>query len=376
MDALTTFVLRHRRLVAVCWLVALAAGGFASAILSKHLSQSFEIPGTPSDAADRAIVATYHSGGSEDPLVAVVRLPAGLTARQPAVTAGLRAGLAASSAVGARGGRRSLVVSFASTGSAGFVSADGRTTFGLLFSPTNGNPAQDPDVSQAQVQQTIAAHLPPGSQVAVTGIGPLTTAGGSGSGPGVLDEILIGAVGALAVLTFVFAAFVAVVPLIIAAVSVNTAFLTILGLTYLTSINLVVQFLVGLIGLGVAIDYSLLLITRWREARGRGLGNEEAIRVAMATAGRAIVFSGVTVALGLVALIALPVAFVGAGILLDATVVRSLLVPALVSLFGQWNWWLPRWAAAVLRTSPSPLPRPSPHPAVAEPAMPEGLHPS
>jgi uncharacterized membrane protein YdfJ with MMPL/SSD domain len=70
------------------------------------------------------------------------------------------------------------------------------------------------------------------------------------------------------VLTFVFAAFVAVVPLIIAAVSVNTAFLTILGLTYLTSINFVVQFLVGLIGLGVAIDYSLLLITRWREARG------------------------------------------------------------------------------------------------------------
>ncbi|HEV2244335.1 MAG TPA: hypothetical protein VGR98_25055, partial [Streptosporangiaceae bacterium] len=117
MDALTTFVLRHRRLVAACWLVALAAGGFASAILSKHLSQSFEIPGTPSDAADRAIVATYHSGGSEDPLVPVVRLPAGLSARQPAVTAGLRAGFAASSAVGARAGLASLVVSFASTGS-------------------------------------------------------------------------------------------------------------------------------------------------------------------------------------------------------------------------------------------------------------------
>jgi putative drug exporter of the RND superfamily len=40
---------------------------------------------------------------------------------------------------------------------------------------------------------------------------------------------------------------------------------------------------------------------------------------------------------------------VGAGILLDATVVRSLLVPALVSLFGDWNWWLPRWAARILR---------------------------
>ena len=67
---------------------------------------------------------------------------------------------------------RSLVASFASTGSEGFVSADGRTTFGLLFTPTNGSPAQDPSVSPTQVQRAIAAHLPPGSQVAVTGIGP------------------------------------------------------------------------------------------------------------------------------------------------------------------------------------------------------------
>jgi len=311
-DALTSFVLRHRRLVAVAWLVALAAGGIASSVLSKHLSQSFEIPGTPSDTAARAIIGLYRSGGSEDPLVPVIRLLPGRSARQPAVAADLGAGFAAAARVGPGGSR---VASFASTGSGAFVSADGRTTFGLMFTPTNGNPAQDPSVPPGQVQRALAAHLPPGSQVAVTGIGPLTAAGGSRSGPGVLDEILLGGLGALAVLAFVFASFVAAVPLVIAAVSVNTAFLAILGLTYLTSINFVVQFLVGLIGLGVAIDYSLLLITRWREAARSGLGNEAAIRVAMATAGRAIVFSGVTVALGLVALIALPVAFVrGIGI--------------------------------------------------------------
>jgi RND superfamily putative drug exporter len=42
----------------------------------------------------------------------------------------------------------------------------------------------------------------------------------------------------------------------------------------------------------------------------------------------------------------------GVGILLDATVVRALLVPALVSLFGRWNWWLPRPVARVLRVAP------------------------
>jgi RND superfamily putative drug exporter len=42
-----------------------------------------------------------------------------------------------------------------------------------------------------------------------------------------------------------------------------------------------------------------------------------------------------------------------AGILLDATVIRALLVPALVSLFGKWNWWMPSWSARLLRVQPS-----------------------
>jgi RND superfamily putative drug exporter len=46
----------------------------------------------------------------------------------------------------------------------------------------------------------------------------------------------------------------------------------------------------------------------------------------------------------------------GFGILLDATVVRALLVPAMVSLFGRYNWWLPEWLAKPLRVPASPLP--------------------
>jgi RND superfamily putative drug exporter len=55
----------------------------------------------------------------------------------------------------------------------------------------------------------------------------------------------------------------------------------------------------------------------------------------------------------------------GGGILVDATVIRCLLVPALVSLFGAYNWWLPAWAARLLRVEPSPL-----HPSA--PARPRG----
>ena len=59
-------------------------------------------------------------------------------------------------------------------------------------------------------------------------------------------------------------------PLLIAAVSILTTFLIVLVLTYVTDVSFIVQFLVALIGLGVAIDYSLLVVTRWREERAHG----------------------------------------------------------------------------------------------------------
>ena len=340
MGRFTELVVRRRRLVALIWLVALLLGGFASSVLSSHLSQSFEIPGTPSYVADSAITARY---GSTDALVPVIRLPAGTAASQPRVRADLRAGFAAVANLG-HGPVPGRVVSYATAGDAGFVSSDGRTTFGLYFAPT-ANPQQVTTVPLAAIRATLLRYLPPGSRVQVTGIAPLTNAGGSSTGPSVLDEILIGALGALAILAFVFASLLAVVPLLIAAASVTTAFLAILGLTYLMDVNFVVQFLVGLIGLGVAIDYSLLLITRWREEVAHGSDNETAIRAAMSTAGRAIIFSGVTVALGLLALIALPIPFIrsigigGMLIPLISVAVTLTLVPAILAGIGPTLEW-------------------------------------
>ncbi len=346
MGRLTQFVLRHRRLIGLVWLLAVLVGGYASSVLSSHLSMSFEIPGTRSDVADSAIIARYASGGSNTPLVPVIVLPAGRTAQQPQTRVALLAAFSSASRAGLPTGLGpSRVVSFASTGSSGFVSADGRTTFGLIFTPATNTRVPGPVVQPAAVAAAMVHYLPAGSQVRVTGVGPLTTAGGSASGPGVLDEILLGALGALAVLAFVFASLLAVVPLLIAAASVTTAFLAILGLTYLINVNFVVQFLVGLIGLGVAIDYSLLLITRWREELAHGLDNEAAIGRAMDTAGRAIVFSGVTVALGLLALIALPIPFIrsiglgGMLIPLISVAVTLTLVPSVLAGIGPRLEW-------------------------------------
>jgi putative drug exporter of the RND superfamily len=124
-----------------------------------------------------------------------------------------------------------------------------------------------------------------------------------------LIETLIGGLGALVVLTLVFGSPLAIVPLLMAIPSILISFLLVGGLQHLTDISFLVEYLVALIGLGVAIDYSLLVVTRWREERERGLDNEAAILAAGATAGHAVVLSGVTVAVGLLSLCVLPVPF-------------------------------------------------------------------
>ena len=142
------------------------------------------------------------------------------------------------------------------------------------------------------------------------------------------------------VLTFVFASFLAVVPLVMAIVSILTTFLLLLGLTELTAVSPIVQFLIALIGLGVAIDYSLIVVSRWREERSHGRSGDEAVQRAMETAGRAVVFSGITVAIGLLALVALPLPFLrsmgygGMLIPLVSTLVAITLLPVVLAKLG------------------------------------------
>ena len=180
-------------------------------------------------------------------------------------------------------------------------------------------------------------------------------------------EAIIGGLGALVVLLFVFASLLAVVPILMAIVSIMTTFVLLLGLTELTAVSPIVQFLIALIGLGVAIDYALLVVSRWREERAHGHSGDEAVQRAMETAGRAVVFSGITVAIGLLALIALPLPFLrsmgygGMLIPLVSTLVAITLLPVVLATVGpRLDWphrrtddkasraWT-RWAAAVSR---------------------------
>jgi RND superfamily putative drug exporter len=320
-------LLGHRRMVGIFWVIVAVVGIVLVGPISGRLTSSAALPGLPSYQAGLAILQTYGNGGDNTPIVAVVTLPATERVDSPAGRAALGATFAG------LGSQRSLrVVSYPAVNDPRLISLDGHAALGLVFAgnspPTSG-----------QLATWLKSSAPSGVTVAATSINDLQNAPGGG-GQGVLGELMIGAVGALVVLALVFGSFLAVIPLIVAAVSILGTFLLLGGLTTITGVSQLVEYLVALIGLGVAIDYSLLVVTRWREERDRGRSNDEAVIVAMNTAGRSVIFSGVTVAVGLFALIVVPFAFVRSlgygGLLIPlVTVIAALtLLPVLLSSWG------------------------------------------
>ena len=115
---------------------------------------------------------------------------------------------------------------------------------------------------------------------------------------------------------------------------------------------------------GLSMDYEVFMISRIREAYDETGNTRQAVSLGLARTGKLVTSAALVLCMAFFVLSLSPGVDVkqfgiglAAGIIFDATVIRGLLVPALVSLLGRWNWWLPAWAARPLRTQPSaPVP--------------------
>jgi len=302
MPSLTRFVLRHKALVALFWLAVAVAGALTIGGTTHRMTNNFSMPGQ-AFKVDNQIVRTYGNGGSQDPFVPVLTAPAGQRITDPAVAA--RTGRIFAAAAAAL--PHSRIADYATTHDRAFITRDGRSTFALIYTPPVtgfGGPNLGPVITHA-----LDHAAPAGWKAGVTGTQLLANgkSASSSKGTGIVAEAMIGALGALAILAFVYASFLALLPLLIGGISVMATFLVVGGLTEITGISQIVEFLIALIGLGVAIDYSLLVVSRWREERAAGRDNADAVVESMNHAGRAVVFSGLTVAIGLLSMIVLPV---------------------------------------------------------------------
>jgi RND superfamily putative drug exporter len=122
---------------------------------------------------------------------------------------------------------------------------------------------------------------------------------------------------------------------------------------------------------GLSMDYEVFLVSRMREEWDKTKDNEHAVSLGLAKTGRIVTAAGLIMFaafMGFVAGSIVGLQQFGFGlaiaILLDVTIVRALLVPSMMKLFGRWNWWLPPSVAKVFRVEPSPL-EPSSRPAMS-----------
>lgn len=341
MENLSRFVLSRKRLVGVLTAVLLLAGGAAIALLLPSVSERNAYPGLPAYEANQRITSTYGTGGYERPFVPVITLPEGTMVGSPGVRPALAEAFSAAAA--ATGGR---VVSFADSGDPVFVGDGGRTTFGLVFGPPveqgglPGSALGEGTDLDAVLATAMRPALPPGAGLHVTGLDALAT-GVDAGGLNVPVKLLVTIAAAVALLAWVFRSSLALVPLLTAFVAVPVSFLGLLAASAFIEVHETTLIMLPLFGIGIAVDYALVLVTRWREERARGVAGDAAVHRAMATAGHAIAFSGGVVAIGLFTMVVLPIPLlrslgVGGTLVTGASALVALtLLPLLLSAAGR-----------------------------------------
>ncbi|HEY7693490.1 MAG TPA: MMPL family transporter [Gaiellaceae bacterium] len=330
-ERLAHFVTRHRWPVIAVWIVLTLFGGFAAGKVSKRWYQSFSIPGKSAYETSQKTLKTFGTG-VRPPNVVVFHTSGDVTK-----TAGIVAAMhrAAAAMPGAR------TSSWFTTHDPAYVSQDRHTTFLEVYPP--GSPKFDTKSRATEMRAAAARGLPAGTTVEVTGHDPLEEASthGDSGGPSVLLEAVIGGIGALIILLFVFGTLPAVIlPIVVAVAAILNTFTLVWGLTYITNVSIIVQFLIALVGLGVAIDYALLMVFRFRDELREGEDVETALVETMTHAGRSVVVSGTTVAFGLLSLIILPLPFIrsmgigGMLIPLVSVLAAITLLPAILAALG------------------------------------------
>jgi uncharacterized membrane protein YdfJ with MMPL/SSD domain len=316
----TRFVLRFRWPILGFWLVVLLAGGYANAKLSPLLSNTFTVPGTDSERA-RSILQQHFGDRSDGEFLIVFKIRDGTAGVSLALERSIR-----NAAKAVPGGKATAL-----------RNAPGGVLYGSVLTRLN---LADAKGYTDDILRNLRA--PPGVDAYVSGqpaiehdLDPILS-NDLKKGEGIAIPI------ALLVLLAVFGlSWAATIPFLFAAASImGTLGIVYIVAHYLTMATYVTN-LVYLIGLGIAVDYSLLIVYRFREELAKGGSKDEAIVRTMTTAGRAVVFSGATVAIGLALLLFMPVPFmrsVGVGGFLIPLVSLAgavTLQPALLAVYGR-----------------------------------------
>jgi RND superfamily putative drug exporter len=284
------FVYRRRRWVAaLALLVAATSFGFASRVSSVLTTGGWYDPSSESQQVAQRLASDFGQGGSS--IVVLFQAPGRTDATSAAFQADVTAALS-----GLRSDRRvTSFVGFPQTGDSRFISTGGDATWVLVDLNLN----EDQAISAVDALRSEIA-TPPGFTVQMTGNAPLSAATSAQSENDLARAESISLPIALFILILVFGSLIAAgLPLLVAGLTIPSTLAIVWVIAQHTTMSIFVTSVVTMLGLALAIDYSLFMVSRFREELACGATVEEAIERTVATSGKAVAFSGSAVAIGL-----------------------------------------------------------------------------
>jgi putative drug exporter of the RND superfamily len=322
-----SFVVRRARLVLVAAMLAVVGFGvLGSGAFGKLKTGGFQDPGAESTTAQT--LTDQRFGGSAG-VVLLAHAEAGTVDDAPARAAGTAAARRLAAVPGV-----SNVVSYWQTRNPGLRSKDGR--YALIL----GSTKSDRDLSTSELA-SLRWHT---KQV------DITVGGGGAIGNDILTQVTKSLRSAeaiavpiiLALLVFAFGSVMAaLLPLAIGGIAILGTFAELDVLGSVTNVAVYAVNLTTALGLALAIDYALLMVSRYREELGRGQEPAQAVVRSVQTAGRTIVFSGATVVAALAVLLIFPLyflrsfAYAGIGVVLISVAAAVVVLPALLTVLGR-----------------------------------------
>ncbi|WP_327000973.1 MMPL family transporter [Dactylosporangium sp. NBC_01737] len=318
------------------WLIGAAlafmafGGVWGTQVFGALITEGFEDPGGESS---RAVVRAEETlGRTGNDVVVLYRSPT-TTVDDPVFERAVTGTLAA-----LPGGTVTATVTYWSTNhSPGLVSHDRRATYAVLT--LAGDDETERGQALARIEDDLAA---PGLQTQVGGITAVSRDIRERVAADIALAETISIPVLLALLVVVFGSVAAAsLPLAIGGLAIIGAFTALRAMSYLTDVSVFSVNVVTILGLGLAIDYGLFMVGRFREELARGAGVEDAVARTMATAGRTVAISGVTVAVSLAGLLIFPMPFLrsmglgGLSAVLVAMIAALTVLPALLGVLGR-----------------------------------------
>ncbi|MBU6147613.1 MAG: MMPL family transporter [Actinomycetales bacterium] len=335
MPGLSAWAVRRPVAALLTWVIAVTAIAAAALTFRGDFNDTFALPDTESTRAQELLAARGSGTAGSAPTAAIVWSPATGRADSPGVLATMKpilegaAGLASVTCVTVPG-QQSIPPQCPPLPAS--VSPDGRVAYAQVSFAADGEiPVAD---ARLILEEVRAAN---GAELAV---------GASGQALDYAAQELpsseaLGVILAIVILLIAFGSLIAAgLPIVVAIVGLVAGQLAILGVTAVMDVATVAPTLAAMIGLGVGIDYALFIVNRYRSALLAGTAPQPAALLAMATAGRAVLFAAATVVVALLGLFTIGMDFFnGLATAAALTVVSVMLaalwlLPALLSLLG------------------------------------------